>query len=378
MKKFLVKGILFSMLALTFASCDSDDYEEPWVEPEYVTTGVYILNSGTSKDNLSALSYYNPDTNILTSKVFQNQNDGLILGKTANNMVIYGSKMYILVTNSNKIYITDLKGKLLKYSNNKDAIIEPINTLGQPQEPREGIAYNGKVYVSLYDGYVVQIDTTSMVISKTAKIETEVGLAKPYSEQLTVAKNKIYVANSGYGKGSTVSEIDLNNFTVTKTIKVVQNPANITSDKDGNVYIISFGDYGNIKSALQKYEPSTGELTTLATGIANKMALNKDNDKLFLVSESWDTGSRVVSLRSLDLKTNTVNEKPFVNAPSNVDLSKTYNVTVDPTNGDIYIGASDYSTNGDMYIFSADGTYKTSFGTGGINPMGAYFITGVK
>lgn len=365
MKKFLVKGMLLSMLAFAFVSCDSDDdnITPSWVAPEITSAGVYILNSGSSGKNNATMGYYSSDTGVFTEKMFENQNDELKIGDTGNDMVIYGHKMYILASGSNKIYVTNLASKLLK-------IIEPLNESNQPQKPREGVAYDGKVYISLFDGYVAQIDTTSMTITKKVQVGT-------YPEELTIAKKKLYVANSGYGDGTTVSEIDLESFTV-KTIDVVQNPANITSDKDGNVYIISFGNYGNIKSALQKYEPSTGKLTTLGTGIANKMALNKDNDKLFLVSESWDTGSRVVSLRSLDLKTNTVNEKSFVTAPGNVDLSKTYNVTVNPTNGDIYIATSDYSTNGDMYIFSADGTYKTGFATGGINPMGAYFITGVK
>lgn len=366
MKKFLVKGMLFSMLAFAFVSCDSDDDDiiPSWVAPEITAAGVYILNSGSQGDNNSTLGYYNSDTKEYTEKIFENQNDDLKIGDTGNDMVIYGSKMYILATNSNKIYITNLASKLLK-------IIEPINQANQPQKPREGIAHGGKVYVTLFDGYVAQIDTTSMTIAKTVQVGT-------YPEELTVADNKLYVANSGYGKGNTVSQIDLNSFTVSKTIDVVVNPNRITSDKDGNIYIISWGNYTDISSALQKYNPTTGEIVTLDTDIVTKMALNKNNDKLFLLSESWATGSRIVTLQSFDIKTNTLDEKSFVNAPSNIDLSKTYSLTINHNNGDIYIATSDYSTNGDMHIFSADGTYKTSLDTGGINPMGAYFITGTK
>lgn len=371
MKKFLVKGMLFSMLAFAFVSCDSDDFEEPWVEPEVITTGVYILNSGQDGKNNAILSYYNPETNVLTGKIFQNQNDGLIIGDTGNDMVIYGNKMYILASGSNKIYITDLKGKLLKYSNGNDAIIEPLNASNQPQKPREGVAYEGKVYVSLFDGYVAQIDTTSMAITKTVQVGT-------YPEQLTVTKNKLYVANSGYGQGSTVSEVDLSSFTV-KTIDVVKNPNKILTDKNNFVYIISWGDYQNTQAVLQKYDPSTGKLTTLGTKIASKMALSKDNDKLFLICSTYDESwSPTTKLQSFNLTTNTLDEKSFITVPANMDISKAYSLDVDPINGDIYIGTSDYSTNGNMYIFSADGTYKTSFGTGGINPMGAYFVTGVK
>ena len=47
MKKILLKGILFSALMFSFMSCSDSEKDEPWVEPEYATTGVYVLNSGS-------------------------------------------------------------------------------------------------------------------------------------------------------------------------------------------------------------------------------------------------------------------------------------------------------------------------------------------
>lgn len=373
MKKFLVTGILFSLAVFSFTSCDSDDDDTPWVEPEVKTTGVYILNSGSMGQNNSTLDYYDPTTNIYTGKIFENQNNNLKIGDTGNNMVIYGSKMYIFATNSNKIYITDLKGKLLKYEDNTDAIISPLNASNQPQKPREGVAYNGKVYVSLYDGYVAKIDTSSMNITQTVQVGT-------YPEQLAVAKNKLYVANSGYGDGTTVSEIDLNNFTVSKTINVEVNPNKVLSDKNGNVYIISWGKYSNDSQAiLQKYDPSKDEFTVLGRKIASKGALNKDQSKLLLIAQVYDeTWNSTTKFQTFDLNSNTLDEKSFITPPSDFDASKAYCITVDPTNGDIYVGLSDYKTNGSMYVFSSDGTYKTKLNTNGINPMGAYFVTGTK
>lgn len=371
MKKILFNSLLLSILAFGFASCSDDDDNGGYI-PEITTTGIYVLNSGQNSNNNSVLSFYNPETGQVTSNIFKNQNDGLILGKTANNMVVYGGKMYILVTGSNKIFITDLKGKLLKYDDGSEAIISPLNSANQPQEPREGLAHGGKVYVTVYDGYVLRIDTTTMKVDKTVKVGN-------YPEQMTITNNsKMYVANSRT-ESNTISLVDLNTFTETKKIEVRVNPSNLTSDANGNVYIVSFGNYGDIKSALQKYDPSTDKVTVIGENYATKMQLSKDGKKIYIVNSIYDENwNQTVTLPYYDITNQKYETSSFVTIPVSVDLSKAYTLSVDPVSGDIYVATSDYSTNGDMHIFSADGTYKSSFDTGGINPMGAYFITSEK
>lgn len=371
MKQILLKGLLFSVIALGLISCSDDDDNNGGGTPEITTTGAYILNSGQMNKNNSQLSFYDFETKKVTSKVFQSQNGGLEIGDTGNNMVIYGGKMYIIATNSNKIYITDLKGKLLQYNKTQDAIIEPLNSANQPQKPREGLAHGGKVYVSVYDGYVLRIDTTTMKVDKIV----EVG---KYPEQMTITQNnKLYVANSGYGSGTTVSLVDLNTFTETKKIEVRINPSNLVSDASGNVYIVSFGNYKDIPSALQKYDPATDKVTVIGESAATKIKMSKDGKKIYIINSVYGADGVTVTLPYYDVVTGKL-EPSFITAPASFDITKSYTVSVDPVNGDIYLATSDYSTNGDMYIFGADGTFKTSFDTGGINPMGVFFITEVK
>ena len=47
---------------------------------------------------------------------------------------------------------------------------------------------------------------------------------------------------------------------------------------------------------------------------------------------------------------------------------------VNPNNGDIYIGTSDYKTNGDIYRFDRNGKLIEKFSSGGINPNNAVFF----
>lgn len=372
MKKFILKGIALSLLTLGFVSCSSDD-DDPWVEPEFIN-GAYILNSGKMNNNNANLGFYDFETDKYTSKVFFNQNNGTSIGDTGNDMVIYGSKMYILATNSNKIYITDLKGKLLKYSNGDDAIIDPKNDANEAAKPRFGTSHGGKVYVSLYSGHVARIDTTSMLIDGKVQVGA-------FPENLIAVNNNLYVSNAGYGNGETVSIVNLNQFKETSKLTVTLNPNGLASDNNGNIYIASFGKTwggSNVMPQLQKYNPATSELTNLGTDIATKIVMNKDKNKLFIIKENWDNnGAPANDVTYYDIQKNEMVTDTYFKIPegSNVNLKHAYTMSIDPNNGDIYISTSDYSNTGDMHIFSADGTYKKSFDTGGINPMGAYFVS---
>lgn len=134
--------------------------------------------------------------------------------------------MYIAVYGSSIIEVTDLSGKSIKQ----------IKSSGDALLPRFFTANEGKVYVSLYDGYVARLDTASLEIEQKVKVGRN-------PEQLVVANNKLYVANSGgldyntpVGYDKTVSVIDLASFQETKKIEVVTNPVNLVTDSQGDVY----------------------------------------------------------------------------------------------------------------------------------------------
>ena len=88
-------------------------------------------------------------------------------------------------------------------------------------QPRSMAAIDGKVYISMYDGYVCKLDTLTMKIEASVKVG-------PNPEQICIYRNRLYVPNSdgmdypNYGK--TATEIDLNNFTVSRTFEVGLNP----------------------------------------------------------------------------------------------------------------------------------------------------------
>lgn len=155
--------------------------------------------------------------------------------------------MYIAVANDNVIWVTDKEAR----------VIEKIETAAPP---RYLASTGGKVYATYYNGNVARIDTTACVVEATVAVGRN-------PEQLCVADNKLFVANSGgldypnYDK--TVSVIDIPSFTEVKKIEVAANPANILTADNGFVYLVSLGNYGDVPNRLQCINPYTYEVTDL-------------------------------------------------------------------------------------------------------------------
>lgn len=322
------------------------------------TTGVYVLNSGKHSNNNSTLSFYDVNTGKVTPNYFKSKN-GRQLGDTGQDMIVYGSKTYIAVYASNVIEVIDKNGVSL-------ASIQPKNTAGQPQSPRYFTKAEGSVYVTLYDGHVAKIDTASLTITGQVTVGRN-------PEQIAVSNNKLFVANSGgmdypnYDK--TVSVIDIPTFSVLETIEVVLNPTEITTDAQGDVYVISMGDYGAIPNTMQRIDPVTYAVTTV--GNATKMVAA--GDKIYTYYSQYDADwNQIITFQVFDAVTETMGTNSFITDGTVVD--KPYCLSVDPLTGDIYVGTSDYRNNGDMYVFSAAGKLKNRFEVG-LNPMGAYFLT---
>ncbi|GAB6013018.1 DUF5074 domain-containing protein [Viscerimonas tarda] len=256
----------------------------------------------------------------------------------------------------------------VSFSSCNDDDVSGNTNQGIPQSPRSLTAYNGKVYVSYFDGYLARIDTARLTVDAQVKV----GRCPEY---VRVANNKLYVANSGgldfnneLGYDKTVSVIDPVSFTRIKDIEVALNPDKLAVDSKGNVYVISNGNYGDVQSALQKIDAATGEVKKLGLS-ASYMTIY--NDKLYLIDSQYDENWNTINTFLVyDTKTESLITDSFVT--DGTEVSNPYSISVNPSNGDVYIGSSDYVTDGDMYIFNQDGQLIKKFDTKGLNPIGAY------
>lgn len=344
-------------MSLTLVGCSDDDDNKGGNSPfpeQTSLNGVYVLNSGKKGSNNSSLSFYDFETKKVEEDIFKKKN-GRGLGDTANDILIYGSKIYIAVSNSNVIEVTDLQGKSLKQ----------IVSDGDPLQPRFFASHNGKVYVSLFDGYVARLDTTSLSIESKVKVGRN-------PEQLVIANNKLYVANSGgldystpVGYDKTVSVVDLPTFKEKSKIEVVINPVSVRADSQGDVYVISNGNYNDIPNTFQRIDSKTDEVSKVEVTNATEMA--SIGDKFYIIYSQYEADwSQTISYISFDAINEKVISDNFIT--DGTTIAKPYKVGADAASNYIFVTESDYKTNGDVYVFDTAGKLQFKF-EAGLNPL---------
>ncbi len=348
---FLSAVCLFSLSCLMSCS-DNDDPEDE------ITSGILILNEGSYQGNNASITAYNPKTGGITADLYYALNDKK-LGDAGQDMIAYGNRVYITVYGSSRLVKLDSLGKELK----------AITFSPAEGQPRYMAAEDGKLYVTLWSGQVARIDTTDLTIEKYVTVG-----ANP--EQIVEENNKLYVANSGYGAGTTVSVINLGTFTVEKTITVALNP-NLIVEAADDIYVLSYGNFGDVPYALQRLNVANGTYDPIA--VATKMTAHKDMIYLVNSVTDWSVKPSVTTNQffTYNAKTRKLNENSFLTLTGEAESLKKESIMmmeIDPNTGDIYIGTSDYTNTGDVYRFSRNGKLIKKFGSGGISPNNAVFF----
>ena len=245
MKKYLLSFAVMVMGTTLLTGCLGDDSKSSDIPTEVVVTkGVFIINNGSATNSIDgSLTYINYATTTPSAQqnVYQMVN-GESLGGTANDVLVYGQKVYIVGYDENTIFVLDARNsqELKKVST--------IDLLGEEdgKGPRRVEAFDGKVYFTTYGtgdkGCVAAIDTTSFALQKKYQVGSHPeGLAFGIDNKSIVT---LYVANSDWGMGNgSISKIDMTNGNVTNTeYEKVKNPQEIAVAGDV-LYVLDYGRY---------------------------------------------------------------------------------------------------------------------------------------
>lgn len=106
MKKYLLSLAVVLAGITLLASCDDNDGPSY----QYVTysNGAYVVNAGNMSGSIDGtLTYIDYDAHTAYQKVFQSANNGQSLGNTANDGLVYGDKIYVVVDKENTIEVLD-------------------------------------------------------------------------------------------------------------------------------------------------------------------------------------------------------------------------------------------------------------------------------
>lgn len=359
--KHLYKYILYSIITtvILLTSCRKDP-KQIGSETEQVSSGsssiikgFYLINEGNMGSNKASLDYYDYSTGKYNRNIFGSVNPDVILGlgDVANDIAIYGAKMYVVVNGSNQVEVMNARtAKRIKE-------ISVANG-------RYITFYQGKAYVTSYDGYVAVADTSTLTIEKTIKVGRQ-------PEQLAVVNQKLYVANSGgYDPSNydhTVSVIDLITQTVIKTIDVAINLDRVVADKYGDIYVTSRGDYYSIPPKLFVIDTQNDAVKKQFDIAAGGLTINQDIAYIYTSSYNYNTGSSTATYTMLNVKDETLLNQSFITDGTDQQIKTPYGIAVDPTSLDVYVtDAHDYVSSGTLYCFDKTGLKKWSVITGDI------------
>lgn len=338
------------ILLLTFVSCKKDKPEDEVVISSNLSNGVVVLCEGLFQQNNSTVSWISHADNNISNTLFSTKL-GRQLGDTGNDIKKYGGKIYIVVNVSSTIEVLDAS------TFTSVSQISMISN-GVAKQPRNIEFYGDRAYVTCYDGFVDVIDTTSLNVIE----RISVGLNP---EDLTVSGSKLFVTNSGGLNSpvmdSTVSVIDLNTNNEIERITVGKNPGTCVTDAEGDVYVITRGDYGAIPSRMLRINAVTN--TVSENFVFDASGITKMNDKLIISYFDYSTSTSSVDL--FDPTSESIETSNFIDLSG---ITTLYGVGYNPYRNSIYLSdAMSYTNTGYVHEYSINGSLLGSYHVG-LNP----------
>jgi hypothetical protein len=375
MKISEIKFFVFALF-MALASCKKDKMASKTNTPAEAAnqeTGLYVLNAGNVSlgSTSGTLTYYNFVSKATVPDQY-NAANGTALGCSGNDIEIYGSKMYIVVTLLNAVDVVDAKtNKLIKQvSFVPNNWVNPAPLPMQGKEPRYIAFYKGNAFVSCNDGTVTVIDTATLAITKNIQVG-----ANNFPQGLVVANGKLYIAAPGYEADitNTVFAVDLITLSVTKTITVIPDPENLVTDAYSNVYVTSAftDDFNGGTLSTGGFTVINSQADTARSEIPTTTGVFEYNMTAIPIAV---TGDFVYYLAGQNNKIAVFNAKTQTLVSSNfiadgTSLIYPTAIAANAATGEIYItDAKDLTSNGSLYAFDKTGKLEYTLTTG-INPV---------
>lgn len=342
-------AIIFTVLLL--AACQG---KAPIQQPDPLDgelgNNILIMNNGAWGANDASISIYDIKAQSLQDHAFVQAN-GTAMGDLAQDILELGDSYFIAMNGSHLIYITDkdLKKKSTLFN----------DTVGGFLSPRYFCTDGKKVYVSLYEGAIAELNPADLINYRICHVG-------PNPEGLAYANGKIYVANSGGylypDYNNTVSVVNANSFKEVSTITVNCNPKCMVANEDGSlIYVSSLGNYADIPAKLQTIDTATGEVKdTEYTGV-NSICKGNGNTIHILCGE-YDAS---YALTGTVYTINAANGERIRTLASGI--KNAYSLSASTEKDCVFVGISDYKNTGELQVYH-NGELESVIATMGINP----------
>lgn len=334
------KLIFLTVIAVVFlSSCGNDDEGNP---PES-KGDVVVVNEGNFGQSNGSITLYDPDSEAVSTNVFQSANSGLPLGDVVQSMFIDASEVgYVVVNNSQKIEVVD-------------ADFVSVSTIEENlANPRFLVSANDQLFVSnwgnfdenfaLDQSYVLILDAETF--EKEGEVATDDG-----TENLVFANGFVYASNSFT---NTVSVIDAEQGTLSATLEVGNSPGEMVVDNDGTIWLICGGSYQGNDGAIYKLS-STGATREVELEInpGTRLAIDKESATAYFVA-----GTKIWSY---NIEQGTL-DKEWV---TNDEVVGFYGIGFSASEGVIYAAdAKGFQGRGIVYRYTPGGELLSTFEAG--------------
>jgi DNA-binding beta-propeller fold protein YncE len=347
-----VKQLLIINYSLLILLLVSCKTKEMDEAPEPYGVGVFITCEGPFQTGTGTISFFERYYGTVHQDIFEKVNDWP-LGNIVNSMEIHNGKGYIVVNNAGKIEVVDPN------------TFKSAGTITGLSSPRYFIGItSSKAYVSDWPYDIAVVDLNNFSVTKT--LHSGVG-----PDRMLKYGDKVFVLNmynsTFYSYDSTVTVIDTKADTVIKKIQIFNVPSGIVLDKNNKIWIICNGrGYDGYPSSTD----SEGHLIrvnpndyTIEKDFAfpdktvhpAKLIINKSGDKLFYTYSN--------AIYRFGINDASLSTSPFI------PLSYTpYGMGYDPSIDYIYESKALVNQNGWVFRYRAETGAKVDSFKVGIYP----------
>jgi hypothetical protein len=340
------------------SSCEKNPaVGEENIVPRQIFDGALIVNEGVFQQGNATLSFFEHSTGMIYNNIFKQQNNEH-LGDVANSIIIRDSLAYLVINNSDKIEVirTDDFKRQLKI------------TLPAGTSPRY-IAFGDSaelLVTSLYKASVLIVDRY------TGNVEGDIPVGEN-PEAIIRVGDKVFVANSGFGSGRTVSVITLPDKHKHPDIQVGDNPRFLRMDKSRRLHVLCSGAYNDWNDPaddtpggiwiIDPFSETVTDSLLLPPGKhPGKFDIAGDGTGYITVNDRiWTYNTQTLAVRTQDL-TGDVPMTPYA-VRFNADENLLY-----------VLDAVDYVGSGKLFIFNPAGSLTAGPFQTGVIPSDLDFI----
>jgi hypothetical protein len=310
--------------------------------------GFFVLNEGNA--STGTVSFVKSNFSSVYNNVFGTENSSeYSIGGYVQSMFFSGDKSFIISGSSNKITIVNRN--TFKY----------IGTVNSGlNNPRYGVVYNGKAYVTnLGDFANLTDDFISVINVANYSIETTIPV-NAIADKILLINSKLYITNGTYGEGNTVTIINPSTNSIEKTLTFGNSP-NSFEESDGKLYVLC-SNY-TTASELVKIDLTTETIEsaiTLPATLENAQNLNIDGDQLY-----FTVGNKIY-------KNSIANTSIAVDSFLTLSTEPTSLYGFEAKSNVLYVGNANGSSDGKALIYSNTGSLLYQIEVG-LFPNGFYF-----